>query len=78
MAKDNLTFSALDRMIAFALALTWIGAGLLGTWFGLRHRSWAGWIIGLLGLWYGILWARAVRKGRRLHWRESLWPWRRP
>lgn len=77
MVKHNLTLSAVDRAIAFALTLVWIGAGLVGTWFGMRHGSWAGLIIGVLGLWYGILWARAVRKGRRLHWRESAWPWRR-
>ena len=77
MVKHPLTLSAVDRVIAFALALVWIGAGLVGTGFGLRHRSWAGLIIGVLGLWYGIVWARAVGKGRRLHWRESVWLWRR-
>ena len=77
MARHNLTLSAVDRAIAFALALVWIGAGRVGTWFGLRNGRWAGLIIGVISLWYGILWARAVQKGRRLHWRESIWPWRR-
>jgi hypothetical protein len=77
VVRRNLTLSAVDRVIAFALTLVWIVAGLVGIWFGLRHGRWAGLIIGVLGLSYGILWARVVRKGRRLHWRESVWPWRR-
>jgi len=75
VVRRNLTLSAVDRAIAFALALVWIG--LLGIWFGWRHGRWAGLTIGILGLWYGILLARAVRKGRRLYWRECVWPWRR-
>jgi hypothetical protein len=71
------TLSAVDRVIALALTLVWIGAGAIGIWFGLRHGSWAGFIIGALAVWYGIVWARVVRKGSRLHWRESIWLWRR-
>jgi hypothetical protein len=77
VVRHTLTLSAVDRAIALALALVWIGAGLIGTWFGLRHGRGAALVIGVIALWYGILWARAVRKGRRLYWPESLWPRRR-
>jgi hypothetical protein len=76
MVKRKITFSGVDRVIAMALAVIWIGAALIGAWVGLRHGRWAVLIIGPLGLGYGVLWARAARKGRRLHWRESVLPWR--
>jgi hypothetical protein len=50
--------SGVDRMIAMALALIWIGATLIGLWVGSRHELRAVLIIGPLGLWYGVLWAR--------------------
>jgi hypothetical protein len=72
MVPSHARFSAVERAVAAGLALVWIGASLTAILWGLRRGVWAVLIAGPLGLWYGMLWVRAARLGRRVHWREGL------
>jgi hypothetical protein len=74
--KRQTRFSTVDRVVAVGASAIWIGASVAAILLGLRRGHWNALIIGTLGLWYGILWLRAARKGRRLQWREAIWPWR--
>ena len=74
--KRQTRFSTSDRTVAVGLAAIWIGTSLVAILLGLRHGHWRILIIGTLGLWYGFVWLRAAWTGRRLQWREAIWPWR--
>jgi len=70
-------FSRRDRFIAVALAVVWIFASTIAILLSFRRGHWSLLLVGVLGLSCGFLWFKAARAGRRLHWREGLWPWRR-
>jgi len=69
--------STWDRFVAVALAAVWIVASTTAILLSFRRGHWSVLLVGVLGLCYGLLWLRAARTGRRLHWREAPWPWRR-
>lgn len=66
-----------NRMVALALALIWIIAGLAVVALGLSKGRWLLLPIGTVAVWYGLMWIRVVREGRRLQRSEALRPWRR-
>jgi len=65
-------FSPADQLLAFALALLWIAAGVVGIVLGLHRGRWTALVVGIFALGYGIVWLRAARVGRRLTLAEAL------
>ena len=67
--------SSVDRCIAAALALVWVGAGIGGLVLGLLTFRWVLVAISVLACIYGIAWVRVARSGRLLTgWRDLLLP----
>jgi hypothetical protein len=67
-------FSKVDRYIAFGLAFLWIAASVIGIAMGVLRGRWTVILVSLLGLGYGVVWLRAARLGRRVRFKEALWP----
>ena len=66
-----------DRIIALALAVIWMTAGIIAVALGLSKHRWLLPALGAVAIWYGLVWIRAVREGRKLKWSEALRLWRR-
>lgn len=69
--------SRTNRIVALALALIWIIAGIGAVALGLNGRRWMLLLIGMVAIWYGFVWVRVVREARKLQWSEALRAWRR-
>lgn len=70
----NITLSRLDRGIAVGLAVIFIAAGIIGIVMGVARYQWMFVLVTLASIWWGAVWMRVAVKGRRLQFRELLWP----
>lgn len=70
--------SIINRAIAFALAVVWLGAGAGGIVFGLIHDQLLPVVLALFAILYAVLWFRAMARSRLFTWRELVVPWRSP
>jgi predicted branched-subunit amino acid permease len=68
--------SNVNRAIALALALVWLGAGVVGIVLGLIHDQVLLVGFALFAISYAVLWFRVVTRSRLLSWRELIVPWR--
>jgi len=68
--------SRVNRAIALALAVVWLGAGGVGIVLGLIHGQLLLVVIALFAISYAVLWFRVVARSRLLTWRELIAPWR--
>jgi hypothetical protein len=68
--------SIVNRAIALALAVVWLGAGVVGIVLGLIHGQLLLVVPALFAILYAALWARVVARSRLLTWRELIVPWR--
>ena len=68
--------SIVNRAIALALAVVWLGAGVVGIVFGLMHGHLLLVVLALFAISYAFLWFRVVARSRLLTWRELVVPWR--
>jgi hypothetical protein len=64
------------RVVAGALALVWLGAGLVAIVIAVGTSRWVPGVIGLASLWYGFLWVRVMKLGHQLKAGEAFKPWR--
>ncbi len=64
------------RIVAALLASVWLGAGIAAIAVAVIHGRILPGVLGVAALGYGLLWVRVACLGRRLDWREALWPWR--
>jgi hypothetical protein len=55
-----------NRTIAALLAGVWLASGAAGVAIGIVQHRLAPLIVGVLAIGYGVLWSRAVRRGRML------------
>ena len=67
--------SNLNRAIALALAVVWLGAGVVGIVLGLKHGQLLLVVLALFAISHAILWFRVVTRSRLLTWRELIVPW---
>jgi hypothetical protein len=70
--------SSVNRAIALALAVVWLGAGVAGIVLGLIHGRLLLVVLALFAISYAVLWFRVVARSRLLTWRELVVPWRAP
>ena len=70
--------SSVNRAIALALAVVWLGAGVAGIVLGLIHGRLLLAVLALFAISYAVLWFRVVARSRLLTWRELVVPWRAP
>ena len=68
--------SSVNRAIALALAVVWLGAGVAGIVLGLIHGRLLLVVLALFAISYAVLWFRVVTRSRLLTWRELIVPWR--
>jgi hypothetical protein len=68
--------SIVNRAIALALAVVWLGAGMVGIVLGLIHGQLLVVVLALFAISYAVLWFRVVARSRLLTWREFVVPWR--
>ena len=68
--------SIVNRAIALALAVVWLGAGVAGIIFGLIHGPLLLVVPALFAIMYAVLWFRVVARSRLFTWRELVVPWR--
>lgn len=68
--------SIVNRAIALALAVVWLGAGVVGIVLGLIHGQLLLVLLALFAISYAVLWVRVVAHSRLLTWRELVAPWR--
>lgn len=68
--------SSVNRAIALALAVVWLGAGVVGIVLGLIHGQLLVVVLALFAIFYAVLWFRVVARSRLLTWRELVVPWR--
>jgi hypothetical protein len=66
--------SILNRAIALALAVIWMGAGAVGIALGLIHGQGLIVVLALFAIWYAVLWFRVGAWSRLLTWRELFAP----
>ncbi|HEV8502851.1 MAG TPA: hypothetical protein VGR63_14840 [Casimicrobiaceae bacterium] len=62
--------------MAFALAATWLAAGVLALAFALAQRRMLPGALAIAAIVYGLLWWRVAARARLLTWRELVAPWR--
>ena len=67
--------SRVNRAVALALAVVWLGAGGVGIVLGLIHGQLLLVVIALFAISYAVLWFRVVARSRLLTWRELVAPW---
>jgi hypothetical protein len=68
--------SNLNRAIALALAVVWLGVGVVGIVLGLKHGQLLLVVLAVCAISYAILWFRVVARSRLLTWRDFVVPWR--
>ena len=68
--------STVNRTIALAVAIVWLGAGVVGIVLGLIHDQLLLVVLALFAISYAVLWFRVVARSRLLTWRELVVPWR--
>jgi hypothetical protein len=68
--------STVNRTIALAVAIVWLGAGVVGIVLGLKHDQLLLVVLALFAISYAVLWFRVVARSRLLTWRELVVPWR--
>jgi hypothetical protein len=68
--------SGVNRAVAFALAIVWLGGGAAGLVVGLGHAQVVMVIVAMGAIVYGCLWLRVAARSRLLTWRELIAPWR--
>ena len=68
--------SRANRAIALALAVVWLGAGVVGIVLGLINGQLLVVVLALFAISYAVLWFRVVARSRLLTWRELIVPWR--
>jgi len=68
--------SSVNRAIALALAVVWLGAGGAGIVLGLMHGQLLLVVLALFAIAYAVLWFRVAVRSRLLTWRELAVPWR--
>ena len=68
--------SIVNRAIALALAVVWLGAGVVCIVLGLIHGQLLLVVLALFAILYAVLWVRVVARSRLLTWRELIVPWR--
>ena len=72
----NNRLSRTSRAVAFALAATWLAAGVLALAFALTQRRMLPGAVAIAAIVYGLLWWRAAARARLLTWRELVASWR--
>jgi hypothetical protein len=65
-----------NRVVALALALIWLGAGVIGIFGGVIYGQPLLVALSFLAIGYAALWFRVVVRSRLLTWRELVAPWR--
>ena len=68
--------SGVNRAVAFALAIVWLGGGTAALVVGLGHAQVVMVIVAMGAIVYGSLWLRVAARSRLLTWRELIAPWR--
>ena len=68
--------SGVNRMVALALAVIWLSAGIGAIVFGFIHARWLVVVLGVFALSYAMLWFRVASRRRLLTWAELFVPWR--
>jgi hypothetical protein len=64
-----------NRALALALALVWLGAGVTGIVLGYTHGEVLLTTLALFAVLYAVLWFRVVARSRLLTWRDLIAPW---
>ena len=70
------TLSGVNRVVALALAIVWLCAGVAAIVVGVAHAQWLLVAVALTAICYALLWLRVVARSRLLTWRELAAPWR--
>ena len=65
-----------NRIVALALGLTWLSAGVAALAAGLLYGRWLLAVLAVFALSYAMLWFRVVARSRLLTWSELAAPWR--
>jgi hypothetical protein len=68
--------SRLERWLAIALALVWLGGGIAALVLAVAESRWSLGACALLALPYGAAWLRIAARARLLTWAELVAPWR--